>query len=65
MGFLICDLLNISSLLLAGARACQLFQNDLMATSKRSKDTNLNFIARILSAEHFIFKRYLIEREII
>ena len=51
--------------LLASALACQLFENDLMATRKRSKETNSNFIARILSDEHFNFKRYSIEREII
>ena len=37
MGFPIGDLLSIISFLLAGANACQLFENDLMATCKRSK----------------------------
>ena len=32
---------------------CHLFENDLMATRKRSKDTNSYFIARIWSAKHF------------
>ena len=39
--------------------------NDLMATHKWSKETNSDFIARIWSAEHFNFKRYSIEREVI
>ena len=47
MGFPIDDLLSIRSFLLADAHACQLFENDLMATCKRSKVTNWNFIARI------------------
>ena len=47
MGFPIGDLLSIRSFLLAGAHACQLFENDLMATCKRYKETNLNFIASI------------------
>ena len=64
-GFSIADLLRIRSFLLAGGQACQLFENDLMATCKRSKETNLNFIAMSWSAEHFNFKRYLIEREVI
>ena len=42
-----------------------LFENDLMATCKRSKETNLNFIARIQSAENFNSKSYLIGREVI
>ena len=41
------------------------FENDLMATRKRSKETNSDFKARIWSAEHFNFKRYTIEREVI
>ena len=65
MGFPIGDLFSIRPILLAGAQACQLFWNDLVANWKRSKETNLNFIARIWSAEHFNFKRYLIEREVI
>ena len=65
MGFSIGDLLSIRSFLLAGVHPCQLFENDLLATCKRSKETNFTFIARIWSAEHFNFKRYLIEREVI
>ena len=65
MGFPIGDLLSIISFLLASAHACQLFKNDLMATCKRSKKTKLIFIAWISSAEHFNFKRYLIESEVI
>ena len=45
--------------------AMQLFENDLMATCKKSKETNLNFVASICSAEHFNFKSYLIELEVI
>ena len=41
------------------------FENDLMATRKWSKETKFNFIGRIWSAEHFNFKRYSIEREVI
>ena len=41
------------------------FENDLMTTRKRSKETNSDFIARIRSAEHFNFKRFSIEREVI
>ena len=47
MGFPIGDLLSIRSFILAGVHACQLFESDLKATYKRSKETNLNFIARI------------------
>ena len=65
MGFSIADLLSIRSYILAGAHVCQLFENDLMATCKRSIETNLNFIARIRSPEHFNLKRYFIEREVI
>ena len=36
-----------------------------MATCKKSKETNSNFIGRVWSAEHFNFKHYLIEREVI
>ena len=63
MGFPIGDLFSIRSFLLAGAQTCQLFENDLMATNKRSKETNSDFIARIWSA--FNLKRYSIEREVI
>ena len=42
-----------------------MFENDLMATRKLSKETKSNFIVRIWSAEHFNFKRYSIEREVI
>ena len=64
MGFPIGDLFSIKSVL-ADAQACHLFENDLMATCKRSKETNSNIIARIGFAEHFNSKRYLIEREVI
>ena len=37
----------------------------LMATCKRPKKTISDFIARIWSAEHFNFRRYLIERAVI
>ena len=46
MGFPIGDLFSIRSFLLAGAQTCQLFENDLMATCKRSKETNSDFIVR-------------------
>ena len=46
MCFPIGNLLSIRYILLAGAQACQLFENDLMATCKRSKETNPSFIAR-------------------
>ena len=39
--------------------------NELMATRKWSKETKTDFIVRILSSEHFNFKRYSIEREVI
>ena len=52
-------------LLLAGAQTRQLFENDLMATCKRSKETNSDLIARIRSAEHFNLKCFSIEREVI
>ena len=65
MGFPIGDLLSIRSFLLAGAQACQLFENDPLATCKRSKETNSILILRIRSAEHFNFKHYLIERGVI
>ena len=65
MGFPIGDLLSIRSFLLAGVHACQLFENYLMATCKRSKETNFIFMAWISSAEHFNFKCYLIQREVI
>ena len=47
VGFPIGDILCIRPFLLASALACQLFENDLMATHKRPKETNSNFIARI------------------
>ena len=47
MAFTIGDLLSIRSFLLAGVQTCQLFENDLMATRKRSKETNFDFIKRI------------------
>ena len=65
MSFSIDDLFSIRSFLLAGAQTCHLFEIDLMATHKRSKETKSIFIARIYSTEHLNFKRYLIEREVI
>ena len=65
MDFPIGDLLSTRSFLFASAQTCQLFENDLMATRKRSKETNYDFIARWWSAEHFDFKHYSIEREVI
>ena len=65
MGFPIGDLFGIRSFLLAGAQTCQLFENDLMATRNRSKETKSDLIARIWSAEHFNFKCYSNEREVI
>ena len=53
------------SFLLAGVKSCQLFESDLRATRKRAKQTHSDFIVRISSAEHFNFKRYSIEREVI
>ena len=50
---------------MAGLQTCQLFENDLMATRKWSKETKSNFIVRILSVEHIDFKRFSIEKEII
>ena len=47
MGFPIGDLSSIRFFLLAGAKTCQLFKCDLMATCKRSKETNSDFIVRI------------------
>ena len=43
----------------------QLFENDLMATRKWLKEIKIDFIVRIGSAEHFNFKRYSIEGEVI
>ena len=40
-------------------------ENDLMATHKWSRETKSDFIVRLRSAEHFNFKRYSIEREVI
>ena len=40
MGFPIGDSLSIKSILLASAQTCQLFENDLMPTRKRSKEKN-------------------------
>ena len=41
------DIFSIGSFLLADAQTCQLFENDLMATHKRSKETNSDVIAKI------------------
>ena len=65
MGFPIGDLWGIRYFLLAGSQTCQLFENELMATRKWSKETKSDFIVRIWSAEHFNFKRYTIEKEVI
>ena len=65
MGFHIGDLSSIRSFLLASVQTCQLFENDFMTTQKRSKETKYDFIAMIWSAEHFNFKCYSIEREVI
>ena len=40
MGFPIGDILSIKYFALAGAQTCQLFENNLMATPKRSKVTH-------------------------
>ena len=53
MDFHIGDLFSNRSFLLAYAPTCQLFENDLMAIRKRSKEINFDFIARIRTAEHF------------
>ena len=60
MGFPIGDLFSIRSFLLAGAQACQLFENDLMYACKYLQFYSVD----ITSAEHFNFKHYLIEREV-
>ena len=65
MGFPIGDFWSIRFFKLSGSQTCQLFENDQMATRKWSKETKSNFVVRILSAEHFNFKRYSIEREVI
>ena len=65
MVFPIGDLFSIRFFLLAGAQTCELFENDLMGTSNRSKETNYDFVVKIRSAQHFNFKRYSIEREVI
>ena len=65
MWFPIGDFWSIRSFYLAGSQTCQLFENNLMATHKWSKETKSDFIVRIWYAEHFNFKRYSIEREVI
>ena len=47
MGFPIGYLFSIQSFLLVCAQTCKMFENDLMATLKRSKETNYDCIARI------------------
>ena len=47
MGFPIGDLFGFSSILLAGAQTCKLFENNLMATRYWSKERFSDFIARI------------------
>ena len=64
IGFPTGDIFSTISFLLASAQTCQMFENDL-ATRKTSKETNYDLIARIRSAEHFNFKRYSIEREVL
>ena len=44
-GFSIGYLCSIRSTLLDSAQTCQLFENELVATLKRSKETNYDFIA--------------------
>ena len=63
MGYPTGDLFIIRSFLLAGGQACQLVENDLIATCKRLKETNSNLIGRIWSAWHFNLK-HSIEREV-
>ena len=46
-------------------RKHMLFENDLMATRKWSKETKSDFIERIRFVEHFNFKRYSSERKVI
>ena len=65
MGFPIGDLWSIRSFWLAGTQTYQLFENNLKATRKWSKETKIDFIVRIGYAENFNFKRYSIEREVI
>ena len=65
MGFPIGDLWSIRYFYLAGSQTCQLFENELMATRKWSKETQSDCIVKIWYAEHFDFKRYSIEREVI
>ena len=43
MGFPIGDLFSIRFFLLASAQTCPLFENDLMATCKRSEETFSDF----------------------
>ena len=43
----------------------QVRKHDLMATNKRSKETNSDFIVTNCYAEHFNFKSYSIDREMI
>ena len=47
MDFTVGDLFSIRSFLLAGVQTCQLFEIDLMATRKRSKEITSDFIVRI------------------
>ena len=46
-GLSIGHLLSIRSVSLAGAQTCHLFKNDLVATCKRSNETNSDLIAKI------------------
>ena len=43
MGFPIGDLLSIRYVALAGVQTCQLFENDIMTTRKRSIETKFWF----------------------
>ena len=58
MGLPIGILFSMRAFLLAGAQACQLFENDLMDAWKRLQFYSEDFT----SAEQFNFKHYLIER---
>ena len=48
MDFYIGDLLSIRYFSFAGSQTCQLFENDLMATRKRSKEKNLFHIQEVI-----------------
>ena len=58
-------LFSTRSIILVGAKTCQLFENDFMATCERSRVSSSDLKARIRSAEHFHFERYSKKRELI